>query len=185
MVSMLRERELIRIWTGTTGKIPVLGRRVLPVAGRAFLATVLALFFAPTAAQGQSLPANPTQRLELGARYVNNDDQLISPAELRQLLKIGNRRNPKGQLHWQVTKPIPVYLKLGMDQRHIVDLLTACANSNPPIEIRNYRVSRSSNRTENHDMNVEIFGIIHIFNPVNDEVLKLETARARRDREHG
>jgi hypothetical protein len=83
-------------------------------------------------------------------------------------------------------KCMPIYMKLEIDQREITRLLTECANSRLPVEVRQLRInpentakSRSatspstpgSNKpgtetsVESMDVTIEVNGIIYIYNP--------------------
>jgi hypothetical protein len=85
-------------------------------------------------------------------------------------------------------KRMPIYLELKMDQREIPRLLTECANSPLPVEVRQLRINPKADESgagpkapaggpgggnagpsptdaDVFDVTVEIHGIIYIFNP--------------------
>lgn len=87
--------------------------------------------------------------------------------------------------HDEQFKRMPIYLKLVMDQREITRLLTACANSPLPVEVKQLRINpdedtKKGNREQQdqasegppkpttlgiYDVTVEIHGLIYIYNP--------------------
>jgi hypothetical protein len=92
----------------------------------------------------------------------------------------------------KVAKRIPVRMRVRMDQRKINDLLVQCANSPLTFEVRQLRFNpqggpdesgrqeraafaQTDDKTlaeyESLDRTVELFGIVYIFNPVDDSVL--------------
>jgi hypothetical protein len=123
-------------------------------------------------------------------RYVNKDYAPI--ADLETL-----------RTEVTVAKRIPVRLRIRMDQRHIYRLLVECANANLTFEVRQFRfnprgemlgaptklprgrgtepglgVGNSNVKRladyQSFDRTVELFGIVYIFNPVDDAVLGIE-----------
>lgn len=101
-----------------------------------------------------------------------------------------------------VAKRIPVRMRLLMDQRHLYRLLVECANANLTFEVRQFRFNPHDEMEGNgmrlprggggdgefgggsnvvklddyrsFDRTVELFGIVYIFNPVDDTVLGVE-----------
>ena len=103
-----------------------------------------------------------------------------------------------------VAKRIPVRLRIRMDQRHIYRLLVECANANLTFEVRQLRFNprgempgtslkmprggrgeqgfggggdTNVKRLEDYqsfDRTIELFGIVYIFNPVDDSVLGVD-----------
>jgi hypothetical protein len=95
----------------------------------------------------------------------------------------------------KVAKRIPVRLRLRMDQRKINELLVQCANAPLTFEVRQLRFNPQGDPTggqvnrrqellpssggtvkslddyESLDRTIELFGIVYIFNPVDDVVL--------------
>jgi hypothetical protein len=93
---------------------------------------------------------------------------------------------PSGVAQKEQFKRMPIHLKLMMDQREIPRLLTQCANSPLPVEVRQLRINPESadgkpgketpvaaGKNDNplptdldtFDVTVEIHGIIYIYNP--------------------
>ena len=73
-------------------------------------------------------------------RYVDKDFQLIEAEEFHK--DLGATSPDKAYL--QVAKRIPVRLGFQMKETAILDLLSQCANSDPPIEVRQVRINRHS-----------------------------------------
>jgi hypothetical protein len=73
-------------------------------------------------------------------RYVDKDFQLIESEEFHK--DLGATSPDKAYL--QVAKRIPVRLGFQMKETAILDLLSECANSDPPIEVRQVRINRHS-----------------------------------------
>ena len=95
---------------------------------------------------------------------------------------------------------MPVCMKLLMDQRKITKLLTECANSPLPVEVRQLRINPSGGggsgapassgssyggkdaagavggERSTYDVPVEICGIIYMYNPPDSAKLGIETA---------
>ena len=102
-----------------------------------------------------------------------------------------------------VAKRIPVRMRLRVDQRKLNRLLAECANSELTIEIRQIRINpdmqrstRSPTRQQRrwrlemqemrmdrgdsseelfqYDVDIELYGIVYVYNPVNKEVLGID-----------
>jgi hypothetical protein len=86
----------------------------------------------------------------------------------------------------QQYKRLPVFLRLNMDQRQITRLLAECANSPLPVEVRQLRFGATDNReggasksggaaqtalVDTNDVDVELTGIIYLYNPPDPEKL--------------
>ncbi|QDU92751.1 hypothetical protein [Lignipirellula cremea] len=124
-------------------------------------------------------------------RYVDKNYKRLSAEALR------NARNSEEPdlAYLAVAKRMPVRLRLRMNQLAIPRLLVACANADLTVEVRQLRVNRkaaaggantSSSTPGNEqtsasvatdaafpwDVDVEIYGIVYIYNPVDEEKLK-------------
>jgi hypothetical protein len=102
-------------------------------------------------------------------------------------------------------KRMPISMKLRMDQREIATLLTECANSPLPVEVRQLRInpaggggnagapqssgagryggkddaaSAGPNEHMSHDVPVELCGIIYMYNPPDPAKLGIDPAEA-------
>lgn len=151
--------------------------------------------YGPDIIEGSELapPAGPQSsvaiKMELVKnRYYNQDYEPI--ADLQTLLTSVS-----------VAKRIPVRMRLLMDQRQISKLLVECANAPLTFEVRQIRFNPKDSRRlggfneeaatesfysrqqpiktledyESLDRVVELFGIIYIFNPVDEAILDGET----------
>ena len=126
------------------------------------------------------------QQQDIPVRYVDQHGQPLTTQRLHQALD-GEQRT-KDDLPLCITRRVPVYMKVAIDQRNIHDLLKSCADSTPTLEIRDLRITQPSKREFQYQTNVEIFGVLHIFNPVDEELLKMKpvkTATVTTDRERG
>lgn len=123
---------------------------------------------------------------DIPTRYVDQHGQPLTYQRLHQLWN--NQERTKDDLPLCITRRVPVYMKVAIDQRNINDLLKSCADSRPALEIRDLRISQPEKREFQYQTNVEIFGVLHIFNPVDEELLRMkpvETAKVITDRERG
>lgn len=98
------------------------------------------------------------------------------------------KKQAGGTAQGQQFKRMPVYLSIEMDQRKINELLTACANYPLPVEVRQFRINPEKGKSNTGqpagqrgapagaagpgqaekdplDVEVEIHGIIYIYNP--------------------
>lgn len=141
-------------------------------------------------------------------RYVDIDYQPVSAGTLRA----GVTSISSSTAYLAVAKRIPVRMGFNMDERAVMKLLAACANSQPTLEVRQVRINRHTARDEGfggsggygddygdddsgeddgdaygmdtlaeieevenvYEVPVEIYGIIYIFNPVDEEMLHID-----------
>lgn len=127
-------------------------------------------------------------------RYVDKN-YLPLPA---QLLWEAGESNEAETAYLAVAKRMPIRMGLVMDQREINRLLIACGNSPLTVEVRQVRInpsssagttdqgretSRSSSESgtslssegiSSYDVPIEIYGIIYVFNPVDNPKLRPE-----------
>lgn len=73
-------------------------------------------------------------------RYVDKDFQLIEAENFHDDISATS----PDKAYLQVAKRIPVRLGFQMKETAILDLLSECANSDPPIEVRQVRINRHS-----------------------------------------
>ena len=157
------------------------GRFVAVSDSKTLVAAILSCFiaFSATCSAQQDYSRRQTSQskakvLQETERYVNSHDQLLSPSQLRKVLR--NEKLDLRNLNLHIAKGIPVYFKVGMDRSSIADLLAACATANPPIEIRNFRIEHPANSDDIYESSVEIYGVIRIYNPVSEDVLLAGTS---------
>ena len=87
---------------------------------------------------------------------------------------------------------MPVFLRLVMDQRELPDLLTECANSKLPVEVKQLRVNAGKSSRDGakasdkqatvkaeitYDVPVELLGVIYIYNKPPSEPAPRPAAR--------
>lgn len=77
--------------------------------------------------------ADPAHR-----RYVDRDYKLLESTAFHSALTASS----PSEAYLQVAKRIPVRLGFQMKEAALIDLLAQCANSNPPIEVRQVRINR-------------------------------------------
>jgi hypothetical protein len=127
-------------------------------------------------------------------RYVDKDYVPLTAEVLRGAAK---SQKPE-DAYLTVAKRMPVRMKLVVDQRRLNDLLIQCGNSPLTVEVRQVRILPGSDSARSRpssgaahgasrlgvretesargaeftfDVNVEIYAIIYVFNPVNYEKL--------------
>ncbi len=132
-------------------------------------------------------------------RYVDKNLQQISASELRSALT----SNKPADASLAVAKRVPVMMGLTMDQRTIHELLAACGSADLMVDVTQVRVlgdsgaspgpaarssgggglgglsssrSKSVGEPEEYpfDVQVEIYGMIYIYNPPDPEKLPVE-----------
>lgn len=151
-------------------------RTVKIVAAFACLCMSLSLASATCSAQSSDSPA----------RYVDREGQPVTNQRLRQ--SWNRKPRTRDDLLLRVSRRVPVHLVVAIDERKISELLKSCAESTPSLEIRELRITHPAKRNFQYETSVEIFGVFHIFNPVDDELLRMksiETAAATTDSERG
>ena len=114
-------------------------------------------------------------------RCVDNNYQPLPASTLRG----GAESADLEQAYLAVARRIPVRMKLVMDHRKINRLLIECANSPLTVEVRQLRMHPSTAAGEPgeggkgsndfpYDRNVELYGIVYIYNPVDHDRLGVE-----------
>ena len=131
-------------------------------------------------------------------RYVSEGLEKIAATDLRSALKDVKPQN----VALAIAKRLPVMMSLKMNQRAIPELLAACGSANLMIKVRQTRImpkgdisrssngngfdemtggnGRGSNRNDQStdefplDMQVEIYGLIYIYNPPDLAKLAIE-----------
>jgi len=138
-----------------------------------------------TTSSSQSNPADGATKAIDDGRYVGRDGNPISGTEAKS----------------QQFKRMPVHMTLKMDQREINRLLTECANSPLPVEVRQLRINANAeapggsrppasaargNQADDasptapdiFDVTLDINGIIYIYNPPDPAKLGTQPAAA-------
>lgn len=113
-------------------------------------------------------------------RYVDNEYKPLPAERLRSALK----SNAAEDAYLAVAKRMPVQMRFTMDQRKLNDLQVNFGNADLLVEIRQVRVqgkspaeAEASRASEDQagskqddfawDVDVELYGIIHVYNPAN------------------
>ncbi len=133
-------------------------------------------------------------------RYVDINYAELPGAKLREVLTAETIAPDDAYL--AVAKRVPVRFRVSIDQKKLPQLLVACANSKLTVEVRELRLNRTNetgrqtggnffqgeqNRRslggggtgaatvrDSFDVTAEIYGIIYLYNPVDNKALGIE-----------
>lgn len=120
----------------------------------------------------------------VASRYIDGQGQPVTHQRMRDALL--GQNNAEKDIPLAVAKQVPVYLKVGIEQRSIPKLLAACANAVPAIEIKNLRIISPTQSSTNSSVTAEIFGVIRVYNPVDEAILRVPSVATKStDRERG
>jgi hypothetical protein len=141
----------------------------------------------------------PPQSSDGQANRPGRQDETDKPIDEGRYVDSNGDPLSGGVAHNEQFKRLPIYLRLVTDQREISRLLTACANSPLPVEVRQLRINPSSKDERKSgappvpsdgeaaspttpgpfDVTVEIHGLIYIYNPPDPAKLGLPGADPR------
>lgn len=146
-----------------------------------------------------------TQDDTANMRYVDNNYQGLAGDRLRTVMKADEIDPADATL--AVAKRMPVRMRLRVDQRKLNRVLAECASAELTIEVRQLRINPESsdgpqagppsreqpwsdtgsqqsspaNDLFQYDFDVELYGIVYIYNPVDNKILGTEDEPAASD----